>query len=93
MVIISRALQIFQIFAFCCHAIEQMQSIVDCIQVFTLLAQEKVCSAVALDAGLTAKILQILQTLTRNFFSGFSIASFLLTNRGSVLSANPSLKL
>ena len=47
-------------------------SIVDRIQVFTLLAKEKVRSAVAVDAGLTAKILQILQTLTRNFFSGLS---------------------
>ena len=52
--------------------LKRVGSIVDRIQVFTLLAKEKVRSAVALDAGLTAKILQILQTLTRNFFSGFS---------------------
>ena len=52
--------------------IKRVGSIVDHIQVFTLLAKEKVRSAVALDAGLTAKILQILQTLTRHFFSGFS---------------------
>ena len=73
--------------------LKRVGSIVDRIQVFTLLAKEKVRLAVALDAGLTAKILQILQTLTRSFFSGFSIASFLLTNRGSVLSAYLSLKL
>ena len=52
--------------------LKRVGSIVDRIQVFTLLAKEKVRSTVAVDAGLTAKILQILQTLTRNFFSGFS---------------------
>ena len=73
--------------------LKRVGSIVDRIQVFTLLAKEKVRSAVALDAGLTAKILQILQTLTRNFFSGFSNSLISLTNCGSVLSAYPSLKL
>ena len=57
------------------------------------ITKEKVCSAVALDAGLTARILQILQTLTGNFFSGFSNSLIFLTNRGSVLSAYPSVKL
>ena len=52
--------------------LKRVGSIVDRIQVFILLAKEKVRSAVALDAGLTAKILQILQTLNRNFFFGFS---------------------
>ena len=52
--------------------LKRVGSIVDRIQVFTPLAKENVRSTVALDAGLTAKILQILQTLTRNFFSGFS---------------------
>ena len=70
--------------------LKRVGSIVDRIQVFTRLAKEKVRSAVALDAG---KILQILQTLTGNFFSGFSNSLISLTNCGSVLSAYPSLKL
>ena len=52
--------------------LKRVGSIVDRIQVFTLLAKKKVRSAVALDARLIAKILQILQALTRNLFSGFS---------------------
>ena len=72
--------------------LKRVGSIVDRIQVFTLLAKEKVRSAVALDAGLTAKILQILQNWPEISSLGFPIASFLLTNLGSVLSAYPSLK-
>ena len=58
--------------------LKRVGSIVHRIQVFTLLAKQKVRLAVALDAGLTPKILQILQTLTRNFFCGFykSLISF-----------------
>ena len=41
--------------------LKRVGSIFNRIQVFTLLAKENVRSAVALDAGLTANILQILQ--------------------------------
>ena len=55
-------------------------SIVERIQVLTLLAKEKVLSAEALEAGLTAKILQIIHMLTRSFFSGFS-STFISANK------------
>ena len=51
-------------------------SMVDRIHVLTLLANEKVLSAVELDAGLTARILQILQTLFNSFFRLLVGASF-----------------
>ena len=64
--------------------LKRVGSIVDHIKVFTLLAKEKVLSAVALDAGLTANICKC--------WSDISSLAF-LTSHGSVLSPCPSLKL
>ena len=48
-------------------------NIVDRIEVLNLLAIEHILSAVALEAGFTAKILHILQIFTISFLSALSV--------------------